>query len=250
MFRSKALLVGIVLALALAYSPTGFPQPANAEEEAGVVAEIPADAPDDVLGYYTLDGGKTFVPIREEKGMAERIPPGTTRREFMEAHKMSPEAEAAIVQQVPPVPVIIDGVLYEPEQIHLFDGKQLGFAVGADGRLYAFTSYEAMEDFLAQQPTPDAPGWPDEYSVFYEGINRGGMMILGVKPGAGVPTLDYMDDEISSMDISVYATNGCTLFEDLNYQGNYFPANCGEYYPNLGWHGWNDRASSLIVWPR
>ena len=41
-----------------------------------------------VLGYYTTDGGRTFVPIREQAGVAERMPSGTTKEEFMAAQKI------------------------------------------------------------------------------------------------------------------------------------------------------------------
>jgi hypothetical protein len=270
MFKSKALLAGIVLALVVVYSPAamaksvGAERPPSSEQplslsvakgmptvvQEGTITEIPADIPDDVLGYYTTDGGKTFTPIKEEKGVAERIASGTSKREFMAAHRMSSEAEAKIVHIVPPVPVTIDGILYQPDQIHLFDGKQLGFTVGNDGQVYAFSTFEALDDFLAEQPALPTSGWPYEYSVFYEGFERGGLAQLAVLPGVSIPYLDYMNDIISSMEISAYAANGCTLFDGLNYQGDYFAKGAGTYWPNLGWYNWNDRASSLIVWPR
>ena len=118
MFRSTGLLAGICLALFIVYTPVAKPQGDNLRD-AGVVTAVPQEIPDGIVGYRTEDGGKTWIPIKEEKGIAERIPSGTTKAEFMAAHKMDPEAEAAIVHQAPPVPVIIDGILYEPEQIHL-----------------------------------------------------------------------------------------------------------------------------------
>ncbi len=266
MFNIRGLLTGIFLASVLVNSPAAmahsvgwverFPapeaQPTDGRPDA-TGAESPADVPDDVLGYYTTDGGKTIIPIKEQKGVAERIPSGISQEEFMSAHRMTPEAEAAIVHQVPPVPVIIDGTPYEPEQIHLFDGKQLGFTVGKDGQLYAFTSFAALEDFVDEQFQSPLSEPPPEYCVFYEYINYDyqdhWMWLL---PGTTVSSLPdyYMNDIISSMKIRPYAANGCTLFEHVNLQGDYFPVAGGTEWENLGWYGWDNRASSLVVWPR
>ncbi len=250
MFKSKAFLAGITLALMLVYSPLVAVK-GDTGQYTGVVRQVPDEIPDGVLGYYTTDGGKTFIPIKEQKGVAERIPSGTNKEEFMEAHRMSPEAQAAIVHQVPPVPVIIDGTLYEPEQIHLFDGRQLGFAMGNDGQLYAFTSFATLEDFIGEQSLAPLFEPPPEYCVFYEFINFDYVDHWAwLLPGTTIFSLSSvcMNDIISSMKIRPYAANGCTLFEHDNLQGDYLPANAGTEWPNLGY--WDNRASSLVVWPR
>jgi hypothetical protein len=235
MFRSTGLLAGICLALFIVYTPVAKAQGDNLRD-AGVVTAVPQEIPDGIVGYRTEDGGKTWIPIKEEKGIAERIPSGTTKAEFMAAHKMSPEAEAAIVHQAPPVPVIIDGILYEPEQIHLFDGKQLGFTVGSDGELYAFTSPADLESFISEQmalPLSDPP----EHSLFCEDPYYCGQHQQTFPPGTTVFSLNFyqMNDMISSMKISLLATNGCTLFEHDNLQGDYFAVGCGALCPNLAW---------------
>jgi hypothetical protein len=252
MFKSKAFLAGITLALLVVYSPLAAVK-GDTGKDTGVVTQVPSEVPDGVLGYYTTDGGKTFIPIKEQKGVAERIPSGTSKEEFMEAHRMSPEAEAAIVHMVPPGSIIIDGILYEPEQIHLFDGKQLGFAMGDDGQLYAFTSFAALEDFMNGQSEALAPLFepPPEYCVFYEFANFDYIdRWLWVLPGVTIHSLSIfcINDDISSMKIRPYAANGSTLFEHDNLQGDYLPANAGTEWENLGY--FDNRASSLVVWPR
>lgn len=250
MFRSMGLVVGVLVALALVYSPAGGTSPASAQVGPDVVTEVPEQPPEGVLGYYTTDGGKTFVPISEQKGVAERIPSRTTKGEFMMAHTMPADAEAAIVHQAPLVPFVLNSAVYQPEQIHLFDGKQLGFTVGRDGWLYAFTSPAELESFMAEdQEAPLAPGWPPEVSVYYDDPGCAGAMQLGVYPGVSIADLTYWDNIVSSMDISNYARNGCTLFDLLNYQGDYFAVAGGTKWDNLG-SNWNDRASSIIVWPQ
>ena len=261
MFKSMGLVVGVLLGLALVYSPTPavgwVERPASPDakptgiQPAPAITQVPEQPPEGVLGYYTADGGKTFIPIMEEKGVAERIPSGTTKEDFMAAHRMTAEAKAAIVHQEPLVPFVLDGVVYQPEQVHLFDGKQLGFTVGGDGRLYAFTSPSALENFMVEeQEAPLAPGWPPEYSVFYGDPYCGGSQQLGILPGVSKPDLGPWDNVFSSMDISAYARNGCTLFDLANYQGDYFAVPGPGKWDNLSQQGWNDRASSIIVWPQ
>ena len=101
MFRLNGILAGIFLASLLvggsaaarssvledAAAPAKA-EPAGVQTEA--VTKIPPDPPADVLGYYTTDGGKIWTPIKEQKGVAERIPSGMTQEEFMRARSVPP----------------------------------------------------------------------------------------------------------------------------------------------------------------
>jgi len=205
----------------------------------------------ELVGWYSNDGGKTLTPLTEEPGKVERMPVDVTMENFMVAHRMSPEAEAKIVHRVPPCPFIYNGVAYQPEEINKFNGRQLGFTVANDGKLYAFTGFETLADFLSKQSGIDQLLWPPpEYSMFYEDYYYGGQNQLGVAPNTTIFNLSYMNDLISSMQISAYATNGCTLFEDIDLEGDYFAVNGNTSWPVLASYGWNDRASSLVVWPQ
>jgi hypothetical protein len=248
----KGVLAGALLALVLVYNPAMSVQAEQPEtmSEIGISIEATGNVVGRDVGRYTEDGGKTWLPVREVKGVVERIPAGTSKAEFMEEHKMTPEAEAKIVHTVPQVPVIIDGIRYEPEQIHLFDGKQLGFTVGIDGQLYAFTNATVLDDFVTKQYTTDLYTYGFIYSRFCEDYYLSGTRQMDVPPGISVFSLGNMDNIISSMEISAYADNGATLFDLPDLQGDYFHGYYGTPYPNLGTYGWNDRASSLVVWPQ
>lgn len=101
MFRLNGVLTGIFLAslllggsaaarsIALEDGATS-PKTEPAGVQAGAVTEIPSEPPADVLGYYTVDGGRTWTPIKEQEGVAERIPSGMSQEEFMGTHSVSP----------------------------------------------------------------------------------------------------------------------------------------------------------------
>jgi hypothetical protein len=250
MFHISSMLAGLLLILTLIGSPVTLAQ-TNERPGTEVVTEVPMEVPDGVLGYYTTDGGKSFIPIKEEKGVAEKMPSNISKEEFMEKYRMPPESEKTIIHQVPPVPVIIDGTLYQPEEIHRFDGKQLGFTAGPDGRLYAFTSFSNLNNFLNKESHVSPMASRSEFSYFYEYYNY---LPLGywmqILPSSTLFTLAPMNEMISSMEVSPFADNGITLFDLPNLQGDYFHGYYGTLYPNLGTYGWNDRASSLVVWPQ
>jgi hypothetical protein len=166
--------------------------------------------------------------------------------------------EAKIVHCTPPCPVVIDGVLYQPEQIHLFDGQQLGFTVSNDGRLYAFTKDEALDSFLQEQrsqlqsketttlideiPSTYCQMWGDEY--------YSGSYVYGAT-GTCIDDLSDIgfnfDNQISSEEIGS-AVPDADLYEYSDYQGDYFRKSGYWIWPFLSTFGWNDRASSLIIW--
>jgi hypothetical protein len=99
----KGILIGTLLALAVIGSPVIQADTENhmeAEENTcpeEVLTGVPAAVPEGVLGYYTADGGKTFIPIKEEKGVAEMIPAGISRDEYLAKYGMDKESEAAII---------------------------------------------------------------------------------------------------------------------------------------------------------
>jgi hypothetical protein len=209
-------------------------------------------AVDNVDVWVVLDGGKQVIPVLPQPGVMEKLPNGITRTEFMAKHSMPSELESKIVHNIPMCPVIIDGVQYQPEQIRLFDGQRLGFTVGNDGCLYAFTSDEALVIFEQQQKTSENQrlGVLTTLSFFYENINRGGKYIAA-DPGIQLPDLRNVptnyDNLISCEEINVAATSA-TLFADYDYWGDYFDRAGGTYISSLVSYGWNDVASSLIVW--
>lgn len=170
--------------------------------------------------------------------------------------------EAAIVHQAPDYPVIVDGVRYEPDEISRFNGQVLRFVwderAEKEGVIYAFTTVEGLEQYLREQW-----GWPSSqesttsdgqiaglWTNFYKHWWYGGA-VFGSAPGVGWPDLRVApagwNDRISSVQVATEAS-GATLYEHVNFGGAQFWMQSGSNYPVLWWHGWNDRASSVIVW--
>ena len=56
-----------------------------------------------------------------------------------------------------------------------------------------------------------------------------------------------MNDVISSLVVSSFASR-MRLFEDANYYGDYFEKSSGSGEAWLFLYGWNDKASSIIVY--
>lgn len=245
MFKVQALVFGSIAAILLTHSPSVFA--AELGETIPNQIDKSPEISGNLLGYYETKDGK--IPIKEESGIAERLPAGTTLRDILENHPMSAEAEAKLVHREPKVPFFLDGALYEPEQIHLFDGQRLGFIIGENGLLYAFLSYDALESFLSEQQSSSKSG-EAEYSNFYDLVGCTGIDQIMVLPNTTLHALSYFDNAISSAEISPYATMGATLFEYENLQGDYFhEIESGETQEDLGDYGWDNRASSLVVWP-
>jgi hypothetical protein len=198
--------------------------------------------------YINIDGKIHWLfPDEEMKKMTEE--------EYKKNYQLSPEEEAAIIHDVPPCPVIIDGVKYESEQIHLFDGQRLRFTVDNENMLYAFTTEEGIDKFhqtqlrlLSKETDSDISIKSAGYSFFYEDAFYGGTF-LAVPPGypeGYIPDLGIMNDEISSFRLDSGIYKAC-LYEDINYGGDVFERVGGT---NISWlwiFGWNDKASSLIV---
>jgi hypothetical protein len=177
---------------------------------------------------------------------------GMTEAEILEKIKMSPEAEKAIVHEVPPCPVIIDGIKYQPEQIYLFDGQQLGFVAGDDGLLYAFTTEAGIHRFIkgknglsASSEKSKLPLSKDTMSHFYLDA-----FLAGDKLDVAY-TVDYSslsslwNNLISSLEVSTECTY-CRIYEYANFQGDYHQTSGGDTEQWLDYYGWNDRASSIL----
>lgn len=204
MFRKKFLVPSAAAVLLLTSLP-GIVALAQDATTADVVTTLPSPPPSDVLGYLSHDGGKTWSAIKEQPGVAERIPAGTGTTQFMEEHSIPPEAAPYV------------------------NGS-------------TSTGVEA--------PTGNLP---TDYSVFYEDIYYSGQNQLAALPGTSIPSLSVlgMDNMFSSLRISSYARNGCTIFDPSSYGDPYYPYNAGPAEEDyLGHIGWNDRISSLILWPR
>jgi hypothetical protein len=179
----------------------------------------------------------------------------------------------SIVQRVPEVPFILNGTMYDPEDIVRFNGQELHFVASLTGghmlvvddrQLYAcWRQVTRLEQYLQDRrflPRADDAstsnallGPPNPLTGFYEHINCKNHL-FNVRKNWGRTRLYGDNDEISSF---VMVGTGVTeLFEHVNYLGQtwskvlpYSPT--GDYYHeerNLHQYGWGDRTSSLGTW--
>lgn len=206
--------------------------------------------PEGAVGGYSIDGVIHWLyPGEEVNGFLV-----VSEEEYEQMKKDSPENEANIIHQIPPCPVIIDGVMYEPEEIHLFDGQRLGFTVGNDGMLYAFTSEEGMEKFQQEQNESKADRntengnirSSDILSYFYEDWFYSGDYCY-LAPGYCFLSLGPLNDMITSFKANSAASK-VRLYEHIYFGGDYFERPGGDCISTLVPFGWNDRTSSIVVY--
>jgi len=175
------------------------------------------------------------------------------------------------------VPVVVDGVLYQPEEAARFEGVQLYSLVTADavqqGIMYAFTTCEGLLKFLSEQGRPAPPncepkarkGGPGDYYIlkdgeqeasvlidwtkFWKDINQGGGE-FGSAPYVYWEDLRYTpsgwNDVISSLQVG-NVPDWAILYQNVYGGGDQLWAETGVYISDLRDYGWNDRASSIAV---
>lgn len=87
MFKNKIMAIGATVALLVTSLPLIAVQAQDYKSQ-DVVTSLPSVPPADVLGYFTSDAGKTWTAIKEQPGVAERIPAGTSVAQFMQEHNI------------------------------------------------------------------------------------------------------------------------------------------------------------------
>lgn len=201
------------------------------------------EKPDNAVGYYIQDG--KVVWIIPGGGIEVTKLDGLTPSTLEKLYPMTPQAEAAIVHPIPASPIIIDGTRFEGEQIALFNGKRLRFIEGKDGRLYAFTTSEKLEQFQKEQISISKQVTTD--SVFYKDTVYTGQA-FSLAPGYGIPYLYQIgfDNCISSTKATTTGS-WSYIFDDISYRGDYFAMASGSSYPWLLFQGWDNRASSVWI---
>jgi hypothetical protein len=166
-----------------------------------------------------------------------------------------------ITHGTPKVPVVIDGVRYQPEQIHNFDGRALylmvdvakpdelvGFTKEADFKAAA----EVKTNAYKQRNGVKSAG---QYAVYYsEDELRGDWLhvdsgwgvndLRAVRRGCGIfGCAGDWNDVISSFEIHGYQY----LYGDPGYGGGYLWA-IGDGWFNMSTYGFDNMGSSLNVW--
>ena len=131
MLKRRILIISLALALVLGLS-------------GGTIAKIVMAADDDSARAAL----PTDISEGERIAIQDCVQSGMSPSEIREMFPRPAEEIEAIVHRVQKVPICIDGVWYEPEEISLFNGQELFFGVPNDGRFYAFTDLRALEEFL------------------------------------------------------------------------------------------------------
>jgi hypothetical protein len=204
---------------------------------------------------------------------AETIPQRTSH--VIESRTWLQEGPGPFIQPAIGKPFKIDKTLYDPQDVHRFDGKALHFFADPKSEvLLAFTSgkdlFRALKDReQISSNWEEITGARDVAlrheiggisSFFYQHINFGGA-VLEMQPRHTWPNLTNVyfgtwpcrtawNDQISSLRVGTYAVRA---FADINYNGgDYFGVNGNTivYARNsaFSWIGnsWNDRMSSII----
>ena len=175
-----------------------------------------------------------------------------------EGKPMAANESFEVRHAVPEIPLLIDHVVYSPEEIGLFDGVPLHFlmcrASIAESVLYAFTSRKEMFDraknCLITDPSMIVREVPEKGGagiVFYEDERWNGASYF--LPQGQYVVLDgtWWDDRISSLK-GVGMGTMMTFYEDTPSTGSSFTLSTDLGWPDLDFFGWGDRASAVRVW--
>ncbi|MBT9140543.1 MAG: hypothetical protein DDT30_01121 [Dehalococcoidia bacterium] len=179
--------------------------------------------------------------------------------DFEKVFSPNPRGEH-IVHEIPPNPIIVDGVWYKPQEISRFDGEVLRLVFHEPGVIHAFTTPEGLQEFLEREWGWRFPQWWQEdeskslnptasspFSGFFEHWRYEGRQLWVQHPGYIVDLGVYTFDNISSSATIASATNGVSLWDGPGFTGQKIWLAPGTNHWFL-W-GWNDRASSLAAWP-
>jgi hypothetical protein len=201
------------------------------------------------------------------------------RRRFAPPWRLAPESgQDYIVHKVPEVPIEIDGVSAEPQEIKNYDGRPLYYVVDQKSRqdevlLRVFSTEDKLHERL-RESAQDEAARSDRTGRTFSGeaappeIPSGFTLWQHVGYGGDSVTFDYEEnvpdfrsvdcflwwcdnwnDRASSVGVPVNLgepqPNYYILHEHINYQGSQLWIPAGWFYEDLVRLGWNDRASSL-----
>jgi hypothetical protein len=219
---------------------------------------------DDVLRALRDDGVDSLERLVERSLDTHRRTLGGRRRAvpIVDRSWRQPPSDAVtdpgpIRHQVPECELIIDGVSYEPADITRFDASPLHTIVAANSRgepvLYAFTenlAEQALRARLAMRVLGGSIGDPGYAPPTGQGTTGCGFM--GAQPcfgGSGGGSGG------GSSKTPPQYTGTVQMFDDINYEGNWFWLEVGYWWPDLTevtrgrflfWSSdWNDQISAL-----
>lgn len=169
------------------------------------------------------------------------------------AQAPSPSEPSEYVHPVPLIPIVVDGVKMQPEEISKYDGQPLYYLVTeqseAEGVIYIFTTLEKLtnSDELAQSSKNNNNLMTSctNTSVFYVDTYQGGRSI-GLEPGdyltLSLPAVYFLYKNIESV-----KTTSCNVYTKLfGSPGQLWLACCG-ITNDLAIYGWDNKAVAISV---
>jgi hypothetical protein len=194
--------------------------------------------------------------------------------DFSHLRKPSPpDLVSKIVQRVPEVPFILNGITYDPQDITRFNGQELHFVTSPDaGHMLVLDSRDVLADwfqytYLDRLLNPIIDSTTESFellanpvSYFWDDTDLVEYAIA-VNKNRGYRNLKDLDffwpsgqtwnDRISS--ISMFGTGVAQIHEHVDYVGQSFTHILPNGTPsggvrNLHTFGWGDRASAIGTW--
>jgi len=187
-----------------------------------------------------------------------------------------------IVHTVPEIPVLIDGVMFDPKDIKRFDGQELHFIAARDrqsmiaiadravmGKWWEMTYVTSLTSSASSAPRALAShfSFPEPAVIYYEDDQFGGSIISHGKNRGFYDLTQHKtsifghswNDRISSLQLVNLTI--CVLHWDIHWQGATMtfqastpsspegpPSYPVDWEPSLRPYGWNDQASSVEGW--
>lgn len=167
--------------------------------------------------------------------------------------------------QAPPVRIMVDGELREPEEISRFNGRPIIYLMNAEsqegGFVYVFADHQQLRTHLqarGKMPRGEVSGVTaanQNPAVFFVDPSLEGYE-LKVEPGYALPNLKDVNmaflrnwnDEISSLTASPVGTY-TVLYMHSNYWGSEVWTEAGGYKYDLSWANFDNQASSIkVLW--
>jgi hypothetical protein len=245
----------------------------EALERAFAAARLATVTTEEMLSALRAEGIGSYERLVEELVRAVRragTPPQQLGIDVLARETPSALAER-VVHRVPQVPLTVDGVGIQPEEISRFDGRVLHFVAGDAESLAAFTDGRLVSIWLqisilagiatrgtrrsrvAQQVAP-----PYDLEPANTGAAAGG----STRPGSGPPTGGpfYHPPDLGTPGASGMPgnlgngapwTTTFVLYQDIYWRGSQLVLQAGQGYSDLtevgnGFIGsWNDQASSI-----
>jgi hypothetical protein len=139
-------------------------------------------------------------------------------------HPMSAEALAAITYDFVTYPVVVDGILYQPNEMTRFNGTRLHFIYGKDDCLIAFQAVDDLEKYLYNEYGVLWGGSPNRitddldpyYNYYYADWYYGGNCVA-IHNGEGCTDLNTLNPNMNDCIDSAHTRYWSTLYDDANY---------------------------------